>query len=184
MYFSHVIFNDKPYYELFNMWQNKEVTNRPDYDSDIECDGSDDCDIDEDILIYPNNDDKLEYVIEKHKDMKHMYSLFENCDINLLEKIHNNDLDKIFLVGYEKLTICNVRGWNDDHRGSNHCRIVLDQICDINIQNMITMKQFIDICYQLKSHKWDTWYELYCGIKYFGTKKNKISLSITFDHGS
>jgi hypothetical protein len=35
----------------------------------------------------------------------------------------------------------------------------------------------------LKSHKFDNWYELYCGTKYT-QKKNLVTIELEFDHGS
>ena len=109
---------------------------------------------------------------------------FEHCNLELLEQIDKSDLDKIFLLGYKELSIFNIAGWNDDHRGSNHCKIFLNQSVNITEHNMITMKQFIDMCYQLKSHKWDQWYELFSGITSCDLVDDTIDIMINFDHGS
>ena len=163
-YFSHVIFNGTPYFNS-------------------KCTYDENCHIHSETLIYPKSSDSLEYVIKKDGsdfDDDH----FEHCNLELLEQIDKSDLDKIFLLGYKELSIFNIAGWNDDHRGSNHCKIFLNQSVNITEHNMITMKQFIDMCYQLKSHKWDQWYELFSGITSCDLVDDTIDIMINFDHGS
>lgn len=201
MEFSHVIFNGLPYYESTNKWYSErghalkglpgyeipnihnEFTKRPDYDPDVQCAKYGRCEISDATLIYPTPDDSLEYVVEK-KVNDFTDSYFEKRNKELLNQIHISDLNKIFLVGYKKIFLTNNMGWNCDHRGSNHCKIFLKQDCNIEIHGIITMKMFVDACYKLKSHKWDNWYELFCGSKHIRFDDGNIIAVVDFDHGS
>jgi len=201
MEFSHVIFNGLPYYERTNEWyserghmfrglpgteivkEHHEFSIRPDHDPDIPCKKYSKCAINKDTLTYPSPDDRLEYVVEKKVD-DFTSGYFDKCDKELLNQIHVLDLNKMFLIGYKKISLINKMGWNDDHRGSNHCKIFLSQNYIITIKGMITMKMFVDACYKLKSHKWDNWYELFSGTKHIRFDDGNIIAVVDFDHGS
>jgi len=125
----------------------KPFSDRPDYDADIICtadmiyDINDNpfdfkilCDLDglpfntnmisdadktcpnSTKIIYPTGKDIVKYVIDRNKNL----IKYEDDD-ELLEQIYDFDLDNIFLIGFNKLFMMNIDGWNHDHRGSNHC---------------------------------------------------------------
>lgn len=54
--------------------------------------------------------------------------------------------------------------------------------------NSITLNDIMTTCFKIKSHKFDNWYELYCGIQDVSCKKQdryySFKASVDFDHGS
>lgn len=92
----------------------------------------------------------------------------------------NTHLNEIFIFG--TITLINKDGVNPDHRGSDHCLISLPFDKELVLINP-TFDQFVIALYRLKSHKFDTWYELY--IKSIVTAQaNGYECELTYDHGS
>lgn len=89
-----------------------------------------------------------------------------------------------FISGYD-IVIKNKCGFNDDHRGLNHTLIELPFLTKINLGKKFTLKDLIISNSNLKSHKFDYWYELYTGCKVKkNIKSNAVSIELKFDHGS
>ena len=54
----------------------------------------------------------------------------------------------------------------------------------ITLKSQISLYQFIRSLFELKSHKFDGWYELYCDVKISHVTENNIHIKVDFDHGS
>lgn len=81
----------------------------------------------------------------------------------------------------------NISGFNHDHRGSDHTRIELpftDRIRLTPVDGKIKFLDLVQACFDIKSHKFDLWYELFCGIKKFRLEGGDGIATIVFDHGS
>ena len=76
----------------------------------------------------------------------------------------------------------NYMGANDDHRGSDHCLLVLPFTSKTQAKAP-TLREFISRLYLLKSHKFDKWYEMYCGLS-VNELEYTCELDLSFDHGS
>ena len=80
------------------------------------------------------------------------------------------------------VTMRNDMGANSDHRGSDHCLLVLPFTTRTQMKSP-TLREFISHLYLLKSHKFDSWYEMYCNL----TAKEleyTCEIDLHFDHGS
>ena len=107
----------------------------------------------------------------------------------LLEEIENkNETHTIsnikFVLEKEKsVKIINDHGINEDHRGSDHMIIKLPFMSNVELNNEFTLKDLIIACTNIKSHKFDNWYEMYCYSK-CEIMNNQIIINTIFDHGS
>lgn len=181
--FDHIIYNGKPYYERENMWQNSECEVRPDYDPDVECDQyMSDCEDPEDD-IYPSDYKNIEFVITQEHDVVPDEDDWSPSEIALYERLQNKDPEKVLLVGYEKLIIHNSMGINEDHRGSDHCKVHIPFYHDTIDTKHLTLRELMTRFYQLKSHHWDKNYEMFCGTKTY-IQEGMIKVYLDFDHGS
>ncbi|XWV26904.1 hypothetical protein QJ857_gp0146 [Tupanvirus soda lake] len=98
-----------------------------------------------------------------------------------------NSLDNIYLKSTKKIIIHNESGFNGDHRGSDHTKICLNFEPNVTLEpvdNKIAFKDFVKACFDIKSHKFDFWYELYCGVKNMNETDDSYIISVCFDHGS
>lgn len=184
-------YKNKKYYNSSNLWYDRKQENM-EHDPDIECENyMDDCDFD---TINPKNPDNVKYLIEYDKNRTHWTYDYDNID--LIRKISYADIEKVMLTGYDLIMIINKCGRNNDHRGSDHCKIYLQMYGKYEINLPINLFEFANCLYRIKSHKWDNHYELYCGIKtpcsqiykYYDDnlliEQNGLNILFEFDHGS
>lgn len=139
-------------------------------DSDDDSDGDSDGDCDGDSDGNSDYDDKYNNKI--HKTIA-----------NIINHIGNTNPINVVFVAPINITIVNKRGFNDDHRGSDHTLINLPFVTKIDLENRFTLYDLLTSNTNLKSHKFDNWYELYCN----ATCKNnngQITVELNFDHGS
>jgi len=116
---------------------------------------------------YKDHDDVK---VNKNKIIADISNLKLNpCEIKFISNININ--------------IINRNGFNTDHRGLDHTLIRLPFLTEINLGKEFTLEDLIIANTNLKSHKFDNWYELYCGAK-CEKKNNLIEVSLDFDHGS
>ncbi len=102
----------------------------------------------------------------------------------LMEKCEGKTLSDIKLK-FGDLHLINSCGFNEDHRGSDHTMIKLDFHDDYELPDMCSLEEFANACYRLKSHKFDYWYELFCGCSVTRDEDNNtVTITISFDHGS
>lgn len=105
----------------------------------------------------------------------------------ILDIYANNKIDmgEIKFISGSDVVIKNNSGFNNDHRGLNHTLIELPFLTKINLGKKFTLKDLIISNSNLKSHKFDYWYELYtgCNVKK-NEKSNTVSIELKYDHGS
>jgi hypothetical protein len=90
------------------------------------------------------------------------------------------------LCQFKEITVINVSGVNVDHRGSDHTEILLPAEYSWTIKKpCITVQDLAEAFFRVKSHKFDSWYELYMQ-DYLQVKLEDGVLTLTarFDHGS
>lgn len=107
-------------------------------------------------------------------------------------------LETIFYLKYP-LMIRNTRGINTDVRGTKHAKIEFGDFYDVWNweQGFLTLKDIIDGCFRLKSHKFENWYEMVTriqGVKimkaisempnFFHIDMIYYSATLYVDHGS
>lgn len=135
---------------------------------------------------YIETKSKIDYYIKKEIDELIVNEFIDNgsCKnhIDAFEKILLNDNYEIFPKD-KKVIFENIRGFNYDHRGSDHTFIKLDYFDKYQLPDN-TLKSFLEGLYKIKSHKFDKWYELFCKIKSLTQKGNQIIIQFNFDHGS
>ena len=171
------------------MWftENK-LFKRPKYDKDVECSIHDgychECEAPP--TIYPKNHHNVKYVIEyEPRNDKSLFEYSDNIEfINManstIENLHN-----IQLIGYKHINLHNINGFNDDHRGSNHCKVKLKFFDDYLISTPLTAHELALAYYRVKSHKWDNNYELYCDCENIADDyTDTLNVYLHFDHGS
>lgn len=182
---QYVIYDDKIYFERVNLWSSKNV--------DKKCPCLEDKDGEKGYWkcnykynYYAIYDDSIRPTKEK------IY-VFDFNDKFLSEKDYDDEdkeLKEFFLKrilpNKEKITIKenlifqNKDGINRDHRGSTHCQLELEFIPIITIKKgTYSFDEISNLLWNLKSHKFENWYELFCDCEY---KNNKFILD--FDHGS
>lgn len=179
-------YEGKRYYQRSNMWgegSSEGLSERPLYDPDVNCEFYTwDGECEAPSTIFPDNPDEVTYHLSYDQDGIDWNDEQINHN-NLIRLIKHIDPSQITLVGYETLILENDNGINDDHRGSNHCQVDLEFYDEYKMKLPISLMDFMKGCYRIKSHKWDKWYELYCG----GTvdmESKSITLTTSFDHGS
>jgi hypothetical protein len=111
-----------------------------------------------------------------HLDRAYLYDLFENT----LKKF---DWSKYQLLTNKSFEFINRCGSTEDHRASNHTRIILDFNEQFPIDESPTIMTFAEACYRIKWNKFDYWYELYGWIDLKVTDDSYL-IDVGFDHGS
>ena len=105
----------------------------------------------------------------------------------ILDIYNDNSIDKsnIKFISNIDIIITNVNGFNYDYRGLSHTLIELPFLTDIDLGKEFTLEDLIITITNLKSHKFDYWYELYtdCSCEY-ENEINSIIINLEFDHGS
>jgi hypothetical protein len=165
------------YYNRENKWYDNPIDV-----NDTICDGYSDCELDD----FENINEKIYYKFEYHAEYFEAddedYKMNES-DLNMLM---NNNISAIEFESTKPIIINNRSGFNDDHRGADHTKILLGFLPKVKLipnNNIIRFKDFIMVCFDMKSHKFDFWYELYGGV--VNTKTDKcINITVEFDHGS
>lgn len=180
------IHNDIKYSELPNdwSWNNDALT---DEDKSKKCDGYGECN----SLNVPRDvGAKVTFTFDysnlKEKSMiGTIENYFPEFDIpgvyDYLAKLDEMD-DQPFFKGTIKIR--NPCGINEDHRGSDHCEIVLPFRDEVTLTNP-TLNEFINGLYSLKSHKFDKNYEMFINCRFYKPEEgDDISIVTDFDHGS
>ncbi len=163
------------YYNRNNMWYaNSKETG--------ECNGYSKCDFKD----YETTKSPIFYKF-KHEPGKISYMVEKlDFDDDLLQNLQSRFFE-LHLETKKKIIIMNRAGINDDHRGSDHTKIKLPfhtKIILTPVDEKIPFEDFIRACFDIKSHKFDLWYELYCGINVVDKFDDSILIQVKFDHGS
>jgi hypothetical protein len=167
------------YYNRINKWHTHTIDN-----TDVKCDGYFDCELDD----FETIKEKIYYKFDYHPEY-FSHNNDDNYKINkkIFHSLMTNNIDAIYLKSTKPINIINRMGFNEDHRGSNHTKIILDFFHVAKLipaKNIITFKNFAVACFNIKSHKFDFWYELYFGVKHVITNDKYIDIEVDFDHGS
>lgn len=104
-------------------------------------------------------------------------------DLDRVSKSNQLDKSQIKFSSSKPIQLVNNTGYNHDHRGLNHTLIELPFETKINLGKEFTLEDLIISNSNLKSHKFDYWYELFIGtncVEY----DNYIEIELKFDHGS
>lgn len=168
-YIKHVVADGKIYKRFDNQWNNRE-----DVDKTKKCKSYWNCDLEEPASLDAHCEYKIHIDHEPNIDD-------EECDTKIIEKFFQN-ISKLIFPSKYKVTLKNLSGINHGHRGSDHMPIELDYHDSFVLENN-RFDTFIDGCYRIKSHKFDTHYELFCEAC-INKKQNEITISFDFDHGS
>jgi len=162
----------------------------------------DDCECESKLNRRKVNSNEIKYVFEgKFKfDAKKFNEKYDNdddendenniCkskikDIMLLIKKTNKKIpiSNIKFVLDKCINLQNVNGFNKGHRGLDHMIIKLPFESSIKLSKEFTLEEMITSTYNLKSHKFDYWYELFCDTKII-IDDDEIVVCLSFDHGS
>jgi hypothetical protein len=116
--------------------------------------------------------------------------LYDDCELHsefynlIIATLKGKSLQALKLTyGDKSFRFVNPSGVNDDHRGSDHTKIVLDFHTNYLLDVNPTLEQFAEACYRIKSHKFDYNYEMYCGVSTI-CDFNSLTMNFSFDHGS
>jgi hypothetical protein len=184
-----VTHNGVTYYNGKSLWYTPEVGRDV-----LKCNGYEGCDCAHKRLRLPLNADVKYHLIfapddelfeeEEDAEVRRIYNAFKSSDPYRGIVSTDNDAALDTKYAFDKpLTIVNSCGVNDDHRGSDHTKIVLDFHEEINLPSTCSAIELIDTFFRLKSHKFENWYEMYCGCEVDDVGVKYI-VSLDFDHGS
>ena len=182
IYETHALYSfeydGKEYHNQPNQWYFSEYEGFP-HDPVTRCTGDDECEFEEGeelVRVKPKKGKKIKYNIDwvgKNFDERSNPLLFE--------------IGKVFgknsILHSRPLILIN-ESFNEDHRGSDHTRIILDFPGKVELKGKKTkMTDFIDALFRLRSHKFENWYEMFLRSEVNSDKKVIIA-DVIFDHGS
>jgi len=173
---------------------------------DYKCDGywSDECDCKSKINKRKVNSDEIKYVFggkfkfdqerwdEEYEDEDEDEDEDENEELknnikkillDIEEKNTQYSISDIKFVFDKKIQINNEAVINKDHRGSDHMIIKLPFEKKVILNNQFTLEDLIVANTNVKSHKFDYWYELFCRTKCV-VNNDIININLIIDHGS
>ena len=199
MEMDYVIYKDLSYYQRSADFHCTIVSNRPDYNSDKECNNYSDVHCVNHEHIVPKLHKNISYVLKYNSDNANIYltdKYYQECDyflnndddyvynhdIKFLKEIINIGSDRIILTNVDRIELLNSSGYNYDRRGSDCCEIMLDFHEEYNFKPT-NLTEFFKALYRMKSHKWDDNYELY-GFSEASVYDEKLCICINFNHGS
>lgn len=182
IYDTHALFSfeydGKEYHNQPNQWYFGEYDGFP-HDPVTPCKGYDECEFEEDqelVRVKPKKGKKIKYNID-----------WEGMDFDEESKPLSYEIGRIFngnpILHSRSLILIN-ESFNEDHRGSDHTRIILDFPGKVELKEKKTkMTDFIDALFRLRSHKFENWYEMYYSAE-VSSNKSAIIVDVIFDHGS
>ncbi|HMV79179.1 MAG TPA: hypothetical protein PK453_24850 [Leptospiraceae bacterium] len=182
IYDTHTFFSfeydGKEYHNQPNQWYFGEFDGFP-HDPVTPCKGYDECEFEEGqklVRVQPKPGKKIKYNID-----------WEGREFDEESKPLVYEIGQVFsqnpILHSRPLILIN-ENFNDDHRGSDHTRIILDFPGKVALKGKKTkMTDFVDALFRLRSHKFENWYEMYYGAEVSSDKK-AITVDVMFDHGS
>jgi len=196
--FVGVQHKDKIYEELPNSRSQKEdfKKNEMKYECMIDYGEVHECDLDRKIKRKQMRGGARfvwKFCCASQEEIKDVYDRFETENEDSEENTHIFPPVIDYLIGLEtvdpkipfyngKINLINESGFNDDHRGSDHNMFNLSYCDDVTLSDP-TLDEFVCALYQIKSHKYDKWYELYTDSK-VEINGNDLVIKTSFDHGS
>lgn len=196
-YIDHITYKGVDYYQHSNEWYDRsEDIEYPEHDPDIQCHGYWDHDEGHCDEILPSIYDVDHIHVSPDEEHNLEYHIVYDCgrwdaDIDWHPDIGDfvcySDViaqKEVQLIGIKSILIHNLSGINEDHRGSDHILVQLPYKETVHIEKDIISIHDITIAFfQIKSHKFDFWYELYNSVK-CSIVNDCLHIDIEFDHGS
>ena len=152
----------------------------------------DDSDSDDDYYRW-----KLKFVTNPKLDDDYIYKFHDVIDIDyyenktLIDELHNflkkKKPEKLLLDEFDVIQLSNHKGVNDDARGVKYLDWRLHFWTEYEVDNdpQITFHDLIIGAYKVKSHKFETNYEMFCDVDYIHISVDDIlTMTLRFDHGS
>jgi hypothetical protein len=135
--------------------------------------------------IYLFNNDKYYHEVKLTDEFDKTIGLDEKSKKIILDLYKNNFISTsdVKFVSKIDIKLANKNCFNYDHRGLDHCVIELPFLTEINLGKEFTLEDLIISNTNLKSHKFDYWYELYYGTL-CANNGDFIEITLNFDHGS
>jgi len=131
-------------------------------------------------------EDLADRVDDKHDNNNKNINPESNYKINkiilMISKLKLEPKEIKFISEFN-IKIVNKCGFNHDHKGSNHTLLKLPWIDEVNLGKEFTFFDLLSANYNLKSHKFDKWYELYCDVS-CEKLNDLVIISLNFNHGS
>lgn len=121
---------------------------------------------------------------------KNKYIVGKYSNLELIGKIHSalnmHSPKKVKIKGVKEFMLLNMSGINNDVRGIRELDWKLYYWSHFFVKNEsgISLDDLIVAAFKVKSHKFEGWYEMYCGIDNALIINDKLVAGITFDHGS
>jgi hypothetical protein len=177
---SHYDFEDDPYEDHFDIKFNPIYLPNEDDDSDSDSDKDNDnkVNFDKDYIIdfiYKDNG-----IVDLSDDDDYNIKLIN--DLN--DYLSTKSLNELIITNINNLSFYNVSGVNTDPRGIRRLdwKIPFNPSYEIK-DNAITLASVRDAIFNIKSHKFENWYEGFFGdVTVAGPEP--IEIIIRFDHGS
>ena len=91
---------------------------------------------------------------------------------------------KVVLGGYDNIILHNTRGFNRDHRGSDHINIQLTFHKEYCVPLPCDLKTLAAALHKIKSHKFDYNYESFFNAHRLEFSDNNLHIYLRFDHSS
>jgi hypothetical protein len=206
---DHIKYKKRNYFNCSNLWYDYKLLVKPCH-KNHECKGYFDCDnaskynkkyveINQIEYIYSGifddsddeeNDEENDEEKDDEEDDNNDYYKNDNKNeykesSKIIEQLSNLELGpkEIKFISKKNIKIINKNGFNNDHRGSDHTLLKLPFVSELELGTEFTLYDLLVANSNLKSHKFDNWYELYCGTKCKQTQ-NLVTIELDFDHGS
>lgn len=119
---------------------------------------------------------QIKYIFQLKKEIKKLLFLIEKTNETI-------DISEIKFLFDKKIIIKNDNGINKNHRGSDHMIIKLPFASYVSLEKEFTLENLIVACKNIKSHKFDQWYEIFCDCD-SRIVEDKLIINTIFDHGS
>lgn len=138
-----------------------------------------------------HNERMEEIFFEKHTEKCSKCNEGENCGWKYIPTLSEINFDTIIKLPWD-LELYNKAGPNHDYRGVKS-RLEFVDFTSIwyFTTPYITIRQFVEGCYRLKSHKWENWYEMIHGTdeiskpqRQYNRDRTKVRVTLSVDHGS
>lgn len=131
-----------------------------------------------------------EIIYDANKPTDQTSMFYHRSNLHLTDEeyqiLTNNSIESIFISCDRpivfKSDMCG--SWYWDSKGKNCTEILLKHYPKYKIwptNQKICLKDFIDALYRIKSHKFDSWYELFNGTG-ITIRSDKIVINVIFDH--
>ena len=189
---TSVSYRKRTYLNRSSTWYTRKCKGEH-YDPDIECTGYDGCEYGvEDCDEIPAS---ARFIVSDPQNIKYNLawdttSFEEFAETNewseesVSKFIKISEIDpKHVKLNFGRLDLSNSCGFNRDHRGSDHTRIVLDFAETQVLQDGCTLHDYATAFHRLRSHKFDSWYEMFCGAEISKTDAG-YAIDLGFGHGS